>query len=130
MEAAAIDYKRSGSAEDLIRLFLALENKPGARTFRPEILRTCLQALRSCGPSGKDTFLDAALRIREQSRMLGRRVPPRAVGSPLLLKGLEADVAVILNVNRRRNGTPYRLPKGTPASSCIGSARVGPGLSI
>jgi len=33
-------------------------------------------------------------------------------------------------VNRRRNGTPYRLPKGTPASSCIGSARVGPGLSI
>lgn len=34
------------------------------------------------------------------------------------------------SVNRRRNGTPYRLPKGTPASSCIGSARVGPGLSI
>ncbi|MCW0980481.1 hypothetical protein OK142_06645 [Agrobacterium sp. BT-220-3] len=38
--------------------------------------------------------------------------------------------ARVLNVNRRRNGTPYRLPKGTPASSCIGSARVGPGLSI
>ncbi|NTA13527.1 class I SAM-dependent methyltransferase [Agrobacterium tumefaciens] len=33
-------------------------------------------------------------------------------------------------VNRRRNGTPYRLPKGTPASGCIGSARVGPELSI
>ncbi len=97
VEAAAINYKRSGSAEDLIRLFLALESKPGARTFRPEILRTCLQALRSHDPGGKDTFLDAALRIREQSRMLGRRVPPRAVGSPLLLKGLEADVAVILN---------------------------------
>lgn len=36
-EAAAIDYKKSGSAEDLIKLFVALENKPGARTFRPEI---------------------------------------------------------------------------------------------
>ena len=34
------------------------------------------------------------------------------------------------DVNRRRNGTPYRLPKGTPASGCIGSARVGPELSI
>lgn len=33
-------------------------------------------------------------------------------------------------VNRRRNGTPYRLPKGTPASGCMGSARVGPELSI
>jgi len=36
----------------------------------------------------------------------------------------------ILFVNRHRNGTPYRLPKGTPASGCIGSARVGPELSI
>ncbi len=34
------------------------------------------------------------------------------------------------DVNRHRNGTPYRLPKGTPASGCIGSARVGPELSI
>jgi hypothetical protein len=33
-------------------------------------------------------------------------------------------------VNRRRNGTPYRLPKGTPPSGCVGSARVGPELSI
>lgn len=39
-------------------------------------------------------------------------------------------VASSSNVNRRCNGTPYRLPKGTPASGCIGSARVGPELSI
>lgn len=96
-EAAAFAYQKSGSAADLIKLFATLENKPGARTFRPEILRTCVQALHSCGPGGGDTFLDSALRIREQSRMMGRRVPPRAVGSPLLLKGLEADVAVILD---------------------------------
>ncbi|RSC32195.1 hypothetical protein EGT36_17930 [Agrobacterium sp. FDAARGOS_525] len=43
--------------------------------------------------------------------------------------GMDSTIDV-LSVNRRRNGTPYRLPKGTPASSCIGSARVGPGLSI
>jgi hypothetical protein len=33
-------------------------------------------------------------------------------------------------VNRLSNGTPYRLPRGTPASGCIGSARVGLELSI
>ena len=44
--------------------------------------------------------------------------------------GTQALKTTTLTVNRRRNGTPYRLPKGTPASSCIGSARVGPGLSI
>ncbi|AYM14799.1 MULTISPECIES: arginase family protein [Agrobacterium] len=35
-----------------------------------------------------------------------------------------------LTVNRLGNGTPYRLPKRTPASGCIGSARVGLELSI
>lgn len=70
---------------DLTGLLLALENKHGARTFRPKMLCTCLQASSSCGPAGQDTFLDAAVRIRGQSRMTGRRVPPRAVGSPLLL---------------------------------------------
>lgn len=132
-ETAAMDYKRTGSAEDLTRLLLALENKPGARTFRPEILRTCLQALRSCGPAGQDTFLDAALRIREQSRMIGRRVPPRAVGSPLLLKGLEADVAVILNAaefDRMRSRNTKNLYVAITRGSrklivCSASSRIG-----
>ncbi|MDK4705020.1 glycogen/starch synthase, partial [Rhizobium sp. CNPSo 4062] len=35
----------------------------------------------------------------------------------------------VVHVNRRRNGTPYRLPKGTPPYGCMGSARVGPELS-
>ena len=51
----------------------------------------------------------------------------------LVEKPVELGTRTLLGrrrVNRRRNGTPYRLPKGTPASSCIGSARVGPGLSI
>ncbi|MGE8453990.1 MAG: DNA helicase UvrD, partial [Pseudomonadales bacterium] len=34
---------------------------------------------------------------RERNRHLGRRASKVAVGSTLLLKGLEADVAVVLN---------------------------------
>ena len=37
--------------------------------------------------------------MREQNRLLGRPLPRRAVGSTLLLKGLEAEVAVILNAD-------------------------------
>lgn len=37
------------------------------------------------------------MRVREENRLLGRRLPKRAVGSTLLLKGLEAEVAVVLN---------------------------------
>jgi hypothetical protein len=99
-ERASIAYKAEGGAGNLIELLTALENNQGARTFRPEILGACIQALRSCVPGSPSAFLDAALRIREQSRMIGRRVPPRAVGSPLLLKGLEGDVAVILDATQ------------------------------
>jgi DNA helicase IV len=40
---------------------------------------------------------DAAVQVREQSRLIGRPLSKRTVGSTLLLKGLEADAVVILN---------------------------------
>lgn len=96
-EHAAIRYREVGDAASLIALFEALEAAQGARTFRPEILRTCIKALRSCGPDV--SFLEAAKRMREQQRVLGRLLPRKAVGSPLLLKGIEGDVAVILDAS-------------------------------
>lgn len=96
-ELAAIRYREVGDAASLIALFDALEAAQGARTFRPEILGTCIKALRSSGPNV--SFLEAAKRIREQQRVLGRLLPTKAVGSPLLLKGLEGDVAVILDAS-------------------------------
>jgi DNA helicase-2/ATP-dependent DNA helicase PcrA len=96
-ELAAIQYREAGDAASLIALFEALEATHGARTFRPEILRTCIKALRLSGPDV--SFLEAAKRIREQQRVLGRLLPTKAVGSPLLLKGLEGDVAVILDAS-------------------------------
>lgn len=94
-ELAAIRYREVGDAASLIALFDALEATQGARTFRPEILRNCIKALQSSGPDV--SLLEAAKRIREQQRILGRLLPTKAVGSPLLLKGLEGDVAVILD---------------------------------
>jgi hypothetical protein len=35
--------------------------------------------------------------VREQSRLIGRPLARRSVGSTLLLKGLEADISVVLN---------------------------------
>lgn len=96
-ELAAIRYREVGDASSLIALFDTLEAAQGSRTFRPEILRSCIKALRSSGPDV--SFLEAAKRIREQQRILGRLLPARAVGSPLLLKGLEGDVAVILDAS-------------------------------
>ena len=35
--------------------------------------------------------------MREQSRLIGRPLAPRSVGSTLLMKGLEGDIAVVLD---------------------------------
>jgi hypothetical protein len=94
-ELAAMRYKQAGGAAALADLLLTLEEIQGARTFRPDILRSCIKALQGTGQGV--SFLEAAKRIREQQRILGRRLPAKAVGSPLLLKGLEGDVAVVLD---------------------------------
>lgn len=96
-EVASMRFDDTGAASDLVALFRALETMPGARTFRPDILGACIKALQGTG--GGVDFLEAAKRVREQQRVLGRRLPVKAVGSPLLLKGLEGDVAIILDPN-------------------------------
>jgi DNA helicase-2/ATP-dependent DNA helicase PcrA len=55
--------------------------------------------------------------------MLGRRVPPRAVGSPLLFKGLEADVAVILDASDFDN-VPKRNMKNLYVAITRGSRKL------
>jgi hypothetical protein len=52
-----------------------------------------------CERMGGLKFHDAAMRLREQNRLIGKPLPWRSVGSTLLLKGLEAEVAVVLNAD-------------------------------
>ena len=53
--------------------------------------------LRACRGTEGINPAAAAAAVRERSRLVGRPLAKRTVGSTLLLKGLEADVAVILN---------------------------------
>jgi len=65
-------------------------------THRPAVLRACFRALKECGKADGAAFREAAVRAREQYRMAGRMLPKRGVGSTLLLKGLEAEVCVVV----------------------------------
>ncbi len=99
VELSAIKFQKDPSHRNVISLLVEMNKEPGVRVFRPAVMRACLRALElCCGPDAID-FEDAAILVREQSRILGRPLPQRAVGSTLLLKGLEAEVAVILDAN-------------------------------
>lgn len=96
-ELAALAFSDAPSYGRAADLIVEIGKQPGVRAHRPAILRGGLKMLATCGGEAELTPSDAAVRVREQSRLIGRPLAKRTVGSTLLLKGLEADVAVILD---------------------------------
>ncbi len=97
-EAAAVAFMVAPSYTTSIDLLQSFADQHGARVYRPEVLYCCISALRAAG--GEGGFIGAAIQARERNRHTGRPLGRRAVGSTLLVKGLEADVAVILEPER------------------------------
>jgi len=99
-ERSALQFKRQPTPRALAELLETLNKQPGVRTHRPTVLQACFQALRQCDLASGMSLGNAARRVREDYRAGHRAVARRAVGSTLLLKGLEADMAVILNADQ------------------------------
>jgi hypothetical protein len=96
-EAAALSFEANPSYAGASKLLVAISRESGVRSHRPAILRACHRVLELCAATTGMSPYEAAAQVREQSRLIGRPLAKRTVGSTLLLKGLEADVAVILN---------------------------------
>lgn len=99
VERAALDFLSQRTPKTVAGLLSEISRDAGVRTFRPGVLRGCIRALQLAAGTDGLSLHDAAVRIREQNRLLGRPLPKRAVGSTLLLKGLEAEGVVILNAD-------------------------------
>jgi DNA helicase-2/ATP-dependent DNA helicase PcrA len=97
VETAALFLLRERSPRAVIGLLAEISRAAGVRTFRPAVLRSCIEALRLASGTEGPNIPKAAIQIREQNRLLGRPLPKRAIGSTLLLKGLEAENVVIVN---------------------------------
>lgn len=96
-EQAALAFVHNPSYVGASALLAAINKDAGVCAHRPPVLRGCHKMFELCGSVGGPSIYEAAIHVREQSRLVGRPLAKRTVGSTLLLKGLEADVAVILN---------------------------------
>ncbi|MGY4155644.1 hypothetical protein ACVINW_001486 [Bradyrhizobium sp. USDA 4461] len=96
-EQAALAFAAKPSYPAASTLLSAINKDGGVRAHRPPLLRGCHKMFQLCGAAAGPSIYDAAVQVREESRLIGRPLAKRTVGSTLLLKGLEADVAVILN---------------------------------
>lgn len=99
VERAALAFIHTPSYRASVAMLSEISKGNGVRAYRPAVLRACIKALQLCGGSDNLSFYDAAIQVREQNRYYGRSLPKRGVGSTLLLKGLEAEVVVVLNAD-------------------------------
>lgn len=96
-ESSAIAFLAEPTYKAAANVLEQLSALGGVRVHRPAILQGCYALLRTC--TGGSTPYDAAVSVRERSRLIGRPLAKRTVGSTLLLKGLEAELSVVLHVD-------------------------------
>lgn len=96
-ESAVVQFNENPCPKTANTMLVELNKQTGVRPHRPAILSACLRTLNSCSDSGE--FRELAVQVRERQRVVGREVKGRIVGSTLLLKGLEADVAILLDTD-------------------------------
>ena len=130
MERSALAFKAAPCPAATVALLVEIGKEAGVRTHRPAVLRAGIKALQSCDNTQGNRFHDTAVRAREQNRLLGRPLPKRAVGSTVLLKGLEADVSVILDAADLDARNLYvAMPRGSKRLVvCSNSAILNPSL--
>lgn len=91
---------QEGRREDLLEALRQVENKAGVRVYRKAAFNALKDALQKAVDDPELSIRDAAAKIREQRRHQGdKRIPSRAIGSTLLLKGLECDHSLILDAD-------------------------------
>lgn len=97
----------TGGKDSIASLLSSLELCPNTRTFRKGAFSALKNAVSLSISDPSKTILMSAEIIREQRRHQGdRRIPQRAIGSTLLLKGLESEHSLILDAGAM---TPQNL---------------------
>ena len=70
----------------------------GRKVFRREVFRMLLDCFNSTATGRQPSLAEAMASARERRRHQGRSPAARSIGSTLLLKGLEADYTVLLDL--------------------------------
>ena len=100
----AQDYSR----ENILDTFDAIEEKSGVRIYRKAAFYALKDAILLSMTFPEKSLYDAATKVREQRRRQGdKRISRRAIGSTLLLKGLECDHVIILDAGSMDSNNLY-----------------------
>lgn len=99
VELIALELRKCPNPNLAAAMLEELANDSDRSVYRWGLLKPAINALKHWALHLDDGFASAVSIIIEQSRYTGRYMPRKAIGSTLLLKGLEAEHAVILDAD-------------------------------
>lgn len=119
VEAAVKNVIETGERESISNLLHELELSTNTRVFRWGAFSAFKSTVSMSASSPTLSFRQAAETVREQRRHQGdRRISQRAIGSTLLLKGLESDHSLVLNAGVMNSHNIYvALSRGAKSVS-------------
>ncbi|MCZ4672639.1 hypothetical protein O1614_19190 [Proteus mirabilis] len=129
LETALLNVLQNSSRNNILTALLQLESKQGAKVYRKAAFSALKDTISLSSSMPDQTILDAASSIREQLRLHGdRRISRRAIGSTLLLKGLECDHSLILNADNMNAQHLYvALSRGAKSTTVFSQSNlIGP----
>jgi hypothetical protein len=119
----AIALETHGRDRDVLSLIEGFRRRPTAVVFRQEMLRSMEAALR-IRIADSVPLADALWQVQNKISHAGRRIPRRAVGSTLLIKGLEFEHAVVVHsASMNRKDWYVALTRATKTLTVLSPAK-------
>ncbi len=126
LELAAKGLLENSSRESIQNLLQQLEQTVGCNVYRRGAYSALKDTILMSISNPSQSINEAASIVREQRRYHGdRRIPMRAIGSTLLLKGLEADHSLTLDAGRMNSRHLYvALSRGAKSVTVFSRSNI------
>ncbi len=121
---ALLDISEEDSLAPVITALHTMVQVPGAHVYRRELMREMERAIGAVISGDSVNLPDAAWLVRNRTRRLGRLLPRCAVGTTLLVKGLEFDHAIVLDADNYNACNLYvALTRGSKSLTIVSQKR-------
>lgn len=98
LNETCLNFTSTPSAETLLSLLSVVTEKLKLSSRRPELLTTIKKSLRRSIQNEKSVYKNLC-QLKNEIRIIGRKIEGRYIGTTLLTKGLEFDTVVILGAD-------------------------------
>ncbi|MCX5891253.1 MAG: UvrD-helicase domain-containing protein [Deltaproteobacteria bacterium] len=120
IEAACVEISQSQGLRPILHLLEEIPKQQKGWIYRRELYSALCGALRGVIAGTHETLIDAVWDVQNRRRHAGRRFGNRNIGSTLLVKGLEFDHVIIVDVETlKRNDLYVALTRGSRSVTVI-----------